>query len=154
MLKNKLNDNNLFFGNNVLINQLLGKIGTEELHLTFDYHTSQIFEDNRGEMSDILITSSTSFLSIECKYLSNLNFEKDVIEVQARIKRYSEHMNKTPLQIILVKKQKWGYSKNMKISLNNSIDVPIIVLFWEDIYLIIQDEFVKKYLEVQLARKK
>ena len=63
-------------------------------------------------------------------------------------------MNKTPLQIILVKKQKWGYSKNMKISLNNSIDVPIIVLFWEDIYLIIQDEFVKKYLEVQLARKK
>ena len=154
LLKNKLNDNNLFFGNNVLINQLLGKIGTEELHLTFDYHTSQIFEDNRGEMSDILITSSTSFLSIECKYLSNLNFEKDVIEVQARIKRYSEHMNKTPLQIILVKKQKWGYSKNMKISLNNSIDVPIIVLFWEDIYLIIQDEFVKKYLEVQLARKK
>ena len=154
LLKNKLNDNNLFFGNNVLINQLLGKIGTEELHLTFDYHTSQIFEDNRGEMSDILITSSTSFLSIECKYLSNLNFEKDVIEVQARIKRYSEHMNKTPLQIILVKKQKWGYSKNMKISLNNSIDVPIIVLFWEDIYLIIQDEFVKKYLEVQLARIK
>ncbi len=152
LLRKKLKDNKMYFGNENLINEFINKIENQEFHLTFDFHTTQVLDDNRGEMSDILITTRTSFLSIECKYLSNLSFKKDIKEVQARIGRFSEHIGKDPVQIILVKKQKWEFSKNIKTNLEESIGIPVIILFWEDILSIVKDEFVKKYLELQLAR--
>lgn len=138
--------------------EIINTMKTEEIHVTFDFHTAQIFDDDkrndRGEMSDVLIISDKHLLSIECKYGSNYGIEKDILAVQKRIKRYSEKYIRKPLQILLLKESKWSWSAKIdgRLDLNNYY-CPIIVLFWEDLPPIIEDESVFNYLLTQLDRK-
>lgn len=129
------------------------------MHVTFDYHPAQVFKedkrDNRGEMSDVLLLSSKHMLSIECKFLSNINFGKDVREVQERIIKFSKHFKLEPLQILLLKQEKSNNSKHIRKELENNPYIPIVVLFWEDLLSLVKnDNVVKCYLNKQMKRKK
>jgi hypothetical protein len=89
-------------------------------------------------MSDILILSPKSFLSIECKFLSNISYDKDVKEVQERILEFINGTDLKPLQILLLKEKKWINSKLGKNELNWDSNVPIIVLYWEELSTLIR----------------
>jgi hypothetical protein len=141
------------------ITSLLENLGKEKWNVTFDYHTAQIFaedkRDDRGEMSDVLITSNKAFLSIECKFLSNFTIEKDIYSVQARIAKFATQFNLLPIQVLLLKQEKWGYSKKLDGRIIETITgsfSPIIVMFWEDLLSIIDNKTVSEFLEKQLNR--
>lgn len=139
---------------------ILDDIKSENWQTTFDYHTAQVFaedkRDDRGEMSDILISTPKHMISIECKFGSNYSIEKDIETVQGRIRKYSSRYKLIPLQLLLLKKSKWGYSAKIKdrLTIDNKEEFcPVIVLFWEDINELVKDERVLKYCEMQLKRK-
>lgn len=134
--------------------------------VTFDYHTAQLKNDNeenndRGESSDILIWFDDLLISIECKYLTNPTYSKDVSQVQERLKFLKTHFrNINVLQVILYKENKWGNSDNTKRKesfytnfTNGKFDIPCVVLFWEDLLSKIDNDIVKNYLDVQLRRE-
>ena len=104
-------------------------------------------------MSDILLHSGRHFISIECKFLSNIGFKKDIEAVHERIIKFSEHFKIAPLQVILLKEKKWDYTKLIKEELKKTPDVPVVVLFWEDLRSLIENEKVLKYLNTQIDRK-
>ena len=148
----------------------------EKFQVTFDYHSCQVIDkdkqEDRGEMSDILLVSENYFISIECKYLSDLHYHKDIVEVHTRISKVNSDIftDKTPLQVLLIKEEKWGNIKKEgeKSNGNSFIEmfqqyhsknsdeykIPIVVLLWEEILPIIKDVRVSDYLIKQLERKK
>lgn len=148
-----------FFGNKEKAFNMLKKMQNEDLHVTFDFHPTQNRKNDntndafdRGEMSDILILSKTNMLSIECKYLSDVSYQKDVIDVQKRIIKFIKPNNLEPLQIFLLKREKWKKSIPIKAELDKKTDVPAIVISWEDLLLKIKDPKVNGYLREQLKR--
>lgn len=157
LLESKISLPDRFFGESNNANTILTEMQTVPLNVTFDYHPAQIFEedkkDNRGEMSDILVLTGKYMLSIECKFLSNINYKKDVNEVQERIIKFSNRFNKAALQILLLKKEKWNNSKLTRNNLNDKRPViPIVVLFWEDLLVISNNKIVCNFLSIQLNR--
>jgi hypothetical protein len=160
-----LPDQDRFKGKVSDIRNVLSEMNNEVLHVTFDYHSAQIIDDhkknNRGEMSDILLIAKSHFISIECKFLTDMKFEKDITEVQERINVVSKEIEATPLQVLLMKKEKWDNSKifaNKSGSFytsfqNEKADIPVVVLFWDELYSIIDKDEVRLYLEKQMARK-
>jgi hypothetical protein len=90
-----------------------------------------------------------------------MKFEKDITEVQERINVVSKEIEATPLQVLLMKKEKWDNSKifaNKSGSFytsfqNEKADIPVVVLFWDELYSIIDKDEVRLYLEKQMARK-
>ena len=160
LLLEKIKQPESFFGDKQIADNILIGIQSEVWKITFDYHPAQIFpedkRDNRGEMSDILIMAGKHMLSIECKFLSDINYDKDVIEVQDRIIKFSEHFKIEALQIFILKKDKWNNSKRIRKELLNKPQIPLLVLFWEDILLMIEGSKmeVADYLKLQIGRKK
>jgi len=130
----------------------------ETWDITFDYHIVQILQSeivDRGEMSDILLLTKSSLVSFECKYPSDFNIDKDIHAVQDRITQFYGTTGRTPLQVLLLKKDKWHYSSKIKTRLSckpESINIPIIVLFWEELIDIIDDYRVKNFLNKQIQR--
>lgn len=145
---------------------ILNKMKKDKIQVTFDYHSCQIVpahkKNNRGEMSDILLMGSTNFISLECKYLSDMNYEKDIKEVQERIVAVAEKLERNAIQVLLLKKDKWenmkGFEKKSesfyKKFKDSNTRIPVIVLFWEDLSEMIEENIVKNYLDIQLNRKK
>lgn len=131
----------------------------EPIHVTFDFHPSQWdSSQDRGEMSDIVIWMDKSFYSIEVKYLSHWTYAKDIATVQNRIQVISRMISedgdkKAPLQILLVKMEDWTNSEsrgdisNVEKLKNNILNIPVIVIFWEELLEIIGEPNVKSYLE-------
>ena len=143
---------------------IFSKLRNEKINVTFDYHTAQIFRDDkskdRGEMSDVLITTKSCMISIECKFLSNFNIGKDIFSVQDRMRKFAKQFDLIPLQILLLKKDKWFYSGKIRsrieqesTSKKDKIIAPIIVVFWEEVAELIDNSVVKEYLTKQLNRK-
>ncbi len=52
-------------------------------------------------------------LSIECKFLSDINYDKDVLEVQDRINKFSKQFKLEALQVFILKKDKWNKAKRI-----------------------------------------
>lgn len=91
-----------------------------------------------------------------------MKVKKDVIDVQERIKAISNILTLTPLQVLLMKGDKWSEAKKLQKNKGSfysafqkeEVEIPVIVLFWDEIAPIIGDERVKQYLEKQISRKK
>lgn len=156
-----LNEENRFIGDKKITLEQLDAIQNETKYITFDYHVAQFYKGNkdRGEMSDILIYSKQNFISIECKYLSNMSYKKDIEEVQSRIKIAESEFNSKGIQVLLMKESKFKNSTNSnkensfakKIENHNHV-IPTIILFWEDLLAMTTDTVVKEYLINQLKR--
>jgi len=165
LLENGIQDEERIYGCRQDINEILSDTRQEKLNLTFDYHPAQIFKDNkkldRGEMSDILITTTSTMISIECKFLSDFDIDKDILLVQRRIKKFSMQFYLRPIQVLLLKKEKWATSAKIKTRIDQVLDSnsesfifsPIVVVFWEDILDLIDNAIVKEYLAKQLKRR-
>lgn len=126
--------------------------------MTFDYHTAQIFKEDkvedRGEMSDVLILTKTKMISIECKFLSNFSIQKDVDSVQKRIQKFSAHYKLAPLQVLLLKEDKWQRSGKLSGKLETfNPAIPIIVIFWDELEPLISTRQVNTYLKSQINRE-
>ena len=156
LLEKQINEDGLFFGEKSSAVQIISTLKNKPVTVTFDYHPAQIFEDykkdNRGEMSDILILSNSEMLSIECKFLSNINYDKDITEVQERIIKFKDKFFVNPLQILLLKQSKWQNSKNIKLKLEAATNVPVVVVFWEQLCSLLNDKIVQEYLQKQIVR--
>jgi len=155
-----------------IINIMLKEIKNADLHLTFDYHLAQLdgadrqdsknreqifVEEDRGEMSDILLITKNHMISIECKFLSNFTFEKDIKMVQSRMQNYISHFKKEKrteaLQILLLNKSKWNNSKQINKLKSYQLLFPLVILFWDEIESLIKDKRVSGYLNLQIGRK-
>ncbi len=145
------------FGDKSNIEAILEDIKKSDMHVTFDYHTAQIFKEdkknNRGEMSDILLLTKKNLLSVECKFLTNIHITKDVIEVQKRILKFSSVYKLQPIQILLIKQSKWLNARQITLGLENHTRIPVIVLYWETLMPLLKDLQVNQYLSFQLNRK-
>lgn len=151
-------DSDRVFDTDGRLRDIIETIKVEDMSVTFDYHTAQIFaddkRDDRGEMSDVLLLSDTCMVSVECKFGSNFSIDKDILTVQNRIKKFNGRFKRNPIQVLLLKKGKWSFSGKIKERINiGELYCPIVVLFWEDIQNIIDDEGVRDYLVKQLDRK-
>lgn len=146
------------------VTSIFDKLRNENINVTFDYHTAQIFKEDkltdRGEMSDILITTKSCMISIECKFFSNFEINKDIFSVQNRIRKFAKRFDLIPIQILLLKSEKWRYSGKIRTRIDqqsrseeDSLIAPIIVLFWEELAELIDNSLVKEYLLKQLSRK-
>lgn len=165
LLINTLQDQTRFRGDKEIIRNILIAARVQEMHTTFDYHSSQIIaehkQNNRGEMSDVLLVTENYFISVECKYLSDVSYNKDILEVQERIKIVATYLSLMPLQVVLIKGGKWNEAKKLQnypgsfytAFQNAEVFTPCIVIFWEDLIPIIDNNAVKQYLQKQLERK-
>lgn len=158
-----------FKGDKVLTKGILNGLKSKEIQVTFDYHSAQIIEedkrDDRGEMSDVLLFTDSHFISIECKFLEDMKIKKDIETVQQRIVRVKNKISKGneifPIQILLMVKKKWENSKaiNSQTTFYKSfqditLEIPAIIMFWEDLISLVDDEKVKLYMEAQIKRKR
>lgn len=166
LLKDILDIPERFRGNKEAVAGIIDAISMQPVSVTFDYHSSQLMKahkkEDRGEMSDILLLSDTHFVSIECKFLEDMKFGKDIEEVQKRMKAVSQELGLVPIQMLLMKQSKWDESKNLgkhegsfytKFQ-TKEIDLPVIVLFWHELDSLIKDDRVKLYLSKQIERRK
>lgn len=102
-------------------------------------------ETDRGELADILIDGTEGFISIEAKYKTDYDYQKDIVENQNRIKKAREKFNCSGIQVLLISKSKWINSQN---KINNPASnykklldhikkhcetVPFILLEWQDV---------------------
>lgn len=153
LLLNNSRKQNFVFGDDQLGRERLLKLDSEDIQVTFDFHPKQFYKDDfdHGEMSDVLISGTTTFCSIECKYDDNYTYKKDIKQVQRRIVKYANLTNLAPVEVLLIPEQKFKYSKQN--NLIQELDVPIVFLLWEQILDIIEESQVKLYLDKQLNRK-
>lgn len=169
LLISKVVDFEKSIGSEKIMKEAINSLNTGDFAVTFDFHSSQIIDEDkrndRGEMSDVLLISKTHFISIECKFLSNLSFGKDILEVQERIIKIKKEFQREPIQLLLIKKIKWDnivnsqkkggsfftlFHKNKTQS-----DIPVIVIHWEELLaLITNNAFVSQYFEKQFKRIK
>ena len=164
ILNHVLNNSEKFKGNIEQARRVIEYFRQEKPFVTFDYHSSQVIDDDkrndRGEMSDILFWIKKAFISVECKFLSDISFEKDIREVQDRIIKVSSRFDVEPLQILLITKANWEgtYRQRNKESSFYSrfqkadVLVPVLILLWEDLLNVTDDATVKSYLTAQLKR--
>ena len=166
LLADTLNITERFRGDKDHILGIINAINSQPVHVTFDYHSAQVIKahkkDDRGEMSDVLLLTESHFISVECKFLEDMEFKKDVRAVQERIREVSAKLKRIPLQALLMTERKWNNSKTrnnkkdsfyMKFQKEN-VDIPVVVLFWDEVASLITDEKVKNYLKRQIERKK
>lgn len=154
-----LEDPTRFRGDKEIISNILAASQVQDIHTTFDYHSSQIIDyhkqNNRGEMSDVLLITKQYFISVECKYLSDVSYGKDILEVQERIKVVASFLSLIPLQIVLIKSDKWNEAKRLQNHPGSFytafqkaiVFTPCVVLFWEDLLSIINNDAVKQFLQ-------
>lgn len=142
-----------YFGDNQLAKQRLKLISKSDVTVTFDYHINQGIQiKDRGEMSDVLISSNSAFCSIECKYLSDYDYNNDIKMVQNRINQYAKQHSLVPVQILLITKQK--HYKSKQTTKIDTIECPLVFAHWEQIMELTKGTPIERYIEVQLMRKK
>jgi hypothetical protein len=129
----------------------------ETWNITFDYHITQCFTGvDGGEMSDILLHTKSSIISFECKYTSNFDIQDDIYSVHDRIRKFCDEFDLAAVQVLLLKKDKWNKSTKITGRYDPSAladkNIPIIVIFWEELSEIIDDSRVKFFLNTQIAR--
>lgn len=154
-----LNNENRYSGDKIIIKQKLNTFLNESKYVTFDYHIAQFDKsrEDRGEMSDVLLYSDNHLISIECKYLSNMSFKKDILQIQNRIQVAENKFHSNGLQVLLMKKSKFNNSAkrngNFIVEFNKEkLKIPTIILLWEDLLNLTDNNVVKKYLANQLKR--
>lgn len=114
-------------------------------HVTFDFHGYLLDEGNdRGELADILITDleNNSAAAVEVKFLSNWDFEKDILSASRRFEsllasREISHF----VHILLITQSKLEASKkasnkagsNWRKLSEIALGYPVVILTWEDI---------------------
>jgi hypothetical protein len=167
LLSDVLKQPERFLGGEERTMKILEAVRNGEMHVTFDYHSIQPLksgeEVDHGEMSDVLLWSKSAFISIECKFLENMDINNDVLKVQKRIDLMKQNMKMDDaLQVLLMKEFKWKNS--IKRSQNNPsfftdvhaarLSFPVIVICWDELVSLITDGKVKNYLKRQIERKK
>jgi len=128
---------------------------SDETHVDFDHHLCHILgfdNSDRGEFADICITDpkSKSLIAIEVKYQSDINYEKDIEndkDEKSNIGRLKKIKEKgwNVLFAILIKENKWGNMISNKKRIedyikNENNNIPLIVIFWEDILGILEKQ--------------
>jgi len=156
------------------VGNIINKIkNSKKLHVDFDHHIWHIpwiKTDDRGEFADICITDpeSKSLIAIEVKYLSNIDYEKDVEndkDEKSNIGRLAKIKSEgwDVLLILLIKESKWGNMGKNKKRIKDYIkeeenNIPLLVIFWKDIKEMLNKEDETKvaaeYLEKALKVKK
>lgn len=163
LLKSIIAYDDRFKGDEINTLRALSEIYNHELHVTFDYHAAQLLKKvDRGEMSDVLLLSKSHFISIECKFLEDMEIKMDVYSVQNRIEDVKKKLKLYPIQVLLLKKSKWDNSKKAKKKENNfyaffqkiNTEIPVLILFWDELLPLMHNNKVSNYLELQIARKK
>ena len=159
------------YGNNTLasgipLTEVLNELRKDKVHVSFDYHLAQldIPGADRGEVSDIIIWGKEHFISIEVKYLSDWTYRKDIEQVQQRIVELGNKVGKGGIQVLLLSEKKWlnnqkhlaqtGSNLNELMANSHGLEIPLIVLTWEQLAGIVLNEGVKDYVLRQLKRKK
>jgi len=127
------------------LEQLKIDFKNNNLNVSFDYHINLIDENSdRGELADIFINGTNTFISIEAKYLENYKFEKDIRINRERIKIVIDKSKYTGIEVLLIKSSKlknstvnYTYLEEYMGNKDNQ-DIPFIIIFWEDILDIIK----------------
>lgn len=133
------------------LKKLIAEFNDNKLNVTFDFYLYRALEcSDRGELADVFISGSDSFIAIEVKYSKDYDFNKDIETNGARILKASEVYNKLGIQVLLVTKSKWSNSvknlnqkqsnyKKLYKYVNESVNpkVPFILLLWEDVFDVI-----------------
>ena len=127
------------------LEQLKIDFKNNNLNVSFDYHINLIDENSdRGELADIFINGTNTFISIEAKYLENYKFEKDIRINRERIKIAIDKSKYTGIEVLLIKSSKlknstvnYTYLEEYMGNKDNQ-DIPFIIIFWEDILDIIK----------------
>ena len=114
-------------------------------HVTFDFHGYLLEEGkDRGELADILIADITnkSAVTVEVKFLSDWDFEDDIMAVSRRFNSLLADDRVSPfIHVLLVTQSSLDGVKRAvnrpgsnwaKLS-NAKLDYPLVVLTWEDI---------------------
>ena len=154
-----------------LINEMKS---SKKLHVDFDHHIWHIpwiKTDDRGEFADICITDSDnrSLIAIETKYKTPLKYSKDI---ESNVDRLEEIKKRMPewevIYILLIMRNKFegmkkqvnrkdSFLKKLKTRINDKKgkqNIPIIMMFWEDIKEILnkkeETKVAAKYLEKAL----
>lgn len=91
-----------------------------------------------------------------------MHYEKDILEVHERIKSVANQLQMKPIQLLLLKDDKWLESKRFAVRENSFYSqlqkyngqIPVLVAFWKDIVDLIEEPLVKGYLKQQLTRNK
>lgn len=133
-------------------------------HISFDNHLylfSQLKTD-KGEFADILIHDKNNnvIIAIEAKLHSAWSYEKDIV---SNTSRHDLIRNALPSVIIkpvlLLLKYRWDYTKKQEskdhsnyLRFKNDKECKFIVILWEQIRDLIDDEKVMGYFEAQVNR--
>lgn len=127
------------------LEQLKSDFKNNKLNVSFDYHINRIDENSdRGELADIFINGTNTFVAIEAKYLEKYEFKKDIMKNRSRIKKAMDKSNYAGIEVLLIQGSKLEYSVVNYNALNNYMrnednqDIPFIIIFWEDILDIIK----------------
>ncbi|MBF0208444.1 MAG: hypothetical protein HQK53_16315, partial [Oligoflexia bacterium] len=146
----------------------------KDVHVSFDNHSYHILSkdlsseekssNDRGEFADILIQDRTNslLLAIEVKYLSSVNFNKDIMSNKKRLEKvlksamfYNMGFRHSKL-VLLVDQSKWNASKT-KDRIQSKIEeekVNVAIVFWQDMFMFLHKEMeVEYFMGAQLSRK-
>jgi hypothetical protein len=118
--------------------------GVATTHVSFDLHAYLLTRDlrDRGELADIVIHDrvSHSLVAIEVKYLTDWNFEKDIVSNQRRLQAVADlYPALTVAHCLLLPESKWNHAVKMAshprsnlAALSNS-PYRVAIVFWEEL---------------------
>lgn len=144
-----------------LIDELIEDARNQNLTVSFDYHINREVKADKkiprcdvGEMADIFIGGTKSFVAIEAKFEMDYGHAKDIVKNGDRISEFMKYKNRDKIQVenafqvLLITEKKFTNLKRMqnhpgsnynklKIFLKTDKRNPFILIFWEDILDII-----------------
>jgi hypothetical protein len=140
-------------------------LSPKNTYATFDIH-AYLFDScaDKGELADILVydMENKTMLCIEAKFLSNWTIKKDINQNASRIvevEKIKKGMNL--IQVLLVTNEKWGnVRKQIKKDESNyrrlcdNKDVPVVILTWEKLIDLCDDENIRNYFTNHISKKK
>ena len=120
------------------------QLSPKSTHVTFDFHSYLLDEQNdRGELADILIADieNESAVAIEVKFLSDWDFEDDIMAASRRFECLLADGRISFIHVLLVTQSKLDGARRAinrkgsnwaKLSSAN-LKYPVVVLTWEEI---------------------
>lgn len=121
------------------------RLSEESTHVTFDFHGYLVDEKNdRGELADILIADieNKSVVAVEVKFLSDWDFEKDVIKASCRFRSLlTSRRISSFAHVLLITRDKLDAAQralkregsNWRKLASVELGYPVVVVTWEDI---------------------
>jgi hypothetical protein len=139
--------------------------GIGSVHVSFDNHAYLAGEDceDKGEFADVFIFDNVAkiMIAIEAKYLEDVKPDKDIDENIARLKFVEAKLGlKRVIPCLLITQRKHNnlkMTKDLPKSKQEEIlgmDSKSLVLIWDDLVKICDDEKVIKYMNEMLRRRK